>query len=520
MWKIYSLISLTYILSFLAAVAALLLTVSFTQRQRKRFPFLRKLDGKKLHLVIAAVFFSALAYSAYIYKEMVILNSSFEPIGPGGLKEKATPNGITHELRQSAAERAEEAEDFFNSGERDFQNKKYRQAADNYQQSLNITPTSSAYLNLALSLRYLSEYEEAERVLVPALQLARRRGQRKFEGLFLLTLGAVLIPQDKREEADDALRRSLEILTAVGDKLGEANARLDLGVNAHGLGKPDEALLRYQEALMLFQDMNNILGQANVLGNIGNVHVDRFNLLEAMAAHQSALEKFQKIDHPVGEVITIGNIGDVYNYQGRYQEALKKLQSAVEMAKKIENPEAEARLTATIGEIYIQQGRFDEALPLEEEALEIAGRIKTPYIQVHAHNRMADAYLGKGLLPKALEHAQSALDIISNNPKVYPYVQAETHNAFGEIYLRQKQTDNALRSFMKALNISAQVTSPKLRSLRGIGFTYSALGRKEDALTYLRQAQEIYKNAGVDSLDSKKVQDLIDKLADKNSFQE
>jgi tetratricopeptide (TPR) repeat protein len=190
------------------------------------------------------------------------------------------------------------------------------------------------------------------------------------------------------------------------------------------------------------------------------------------------------------------------------------------MATKIENSETQARLTATVGEIYNQQGKFDDSLPLEKQALEIAKQINTPYIQVHAHNRMADAYLGKGMLPKALEHAQMALDI-SKNHQVYPYYQAEALNAFGEIYLQQKQTDNALRSFEEALSIcnSAQVTSPKLRSLRGIGTTYSELGRKDDALTYLRQAREIYKNAGVDSPDSRKIQDLMNQLSGNNSIQ-
>src|SRR2546423_2909217 len=167
MWKLYSLIWINYISLLIAAICLLLLTVSFTRRQRRRFPFLRKLDGKQIHLFFAVVIFSGLGYGAYIYKETVSTELSFElSYGPGfSQAEKATPNAIDIELRQSAAERIEEARDYFNSGERNFQNKKYREAADNYNQSLTITPTLSAYLNLALSLRYLSKNKEAETVL-------------------------------------------------------------------------------------------------------------------------------------------------------------------------------------------------------------------------------------------------------------------------------------------------------------------------------------------------------------------
>ncbi|SRR6266446_3472717 len=142
MWKIYSLIWLTYIFSFLAGVFLLLLTVSFTRGQRQRFPFLRKLDGRKIPLSITFIVFSALGYGAYIYKETVALDLSFElSYGPGiSQVEKATSNGINIELRQSAAERIVEAKEYFNSAERDFLDKKYQEAADNYQQSINITP--------------------------------------------------------------------------------------------------------------------------------------------------------------------------------------------------------------------------------------------------------------------------------------------------------------------------------------------------------------------------------------------
>jgi tetratricopeptide (TPR) repeat protein len=214
MWKIYSLIWLNYVSLFLAGICLLLLSVSFTKRQRSRFPILRKLDGKQIYLSIAVILFSGLGYGAYIYKEQVTLDLSFELSygSDGSQAEKATSDGITIELRQSAAERIEEAKDYFNAGERAFLDKKYREAADSYQQSINITPTLSAYLNLALSLRYLSKYADAEPVLSHGLQLARRRGERKFEGQFLLILGAVLLSQDKHDQAEDTLKRSLEVL--------------------------------------------------------------------------------------------------------------------------------------------------------------------------------------------------------------------------------------------------------------------------------------------------------------------
>ena len=78
--------------------------------------------------------------------------------------------------------------------------------------------------------------------MLKGLQLARDRQQRKFEGHFLLTLAAILIPQGKLEQADDALKQALEIFSQVNDLLGQANAILDLGANSFSVGDLDDAL--------------------------------------------------------------------------------------------------------------------------------------------------------------------------------------------------------------------------------------------------------------------------------------
>ena len=57
MSKIHFLIWLSYTFLFLAGIGGLLLSVSFTRGQRKRFPFLKKLDGKQIHLCMPSVVF-------------------------------------------------------------------------------------------------------------------------------------------------------------------------------------------------------------------------------------------------------------------------------------------------------------------------------------------------------------------------------------------------------------------------------------------------------------------------------
>jgi hypothetical protein len=55
-------IVLTYLFGFFGALSALLLGVSFTKGQRQRYPLLRKLDGKQLHLLVLTAMFWLLSY--------------------------------------------------------------------------------------------------------------------------------------------------------------------------------------------------------------------------------------------------------------------------------------------------------------------------------------------------------------------------------------------------------------------------------------------------------------------------
>jgi tetratricopeptide (TPR) repeat protein len=517
--KIHSLIWLSYTLLFLAAISGLLLTVSFTRGQRKRFPLLRKLDGKQIYLLVAVVVCSALGYLTNIYKETATLDRSFEvTYGPGlSQAEKATSDGITIELQQGATEQLEKARDFFKSGEHYFAEKRYRDAATSYQASLDVIPTLSAYLNLSLSLRYLSDYQSAEPVVQRGLQLARSRSQRKFEGHFLLTLAAILIPQGKLEQADDALRQSLEIFKQVDDRLGQANAILNLGDTSFSVGNLDDALRRFQEALKLFETMHNVLGEANAHNNIGLVHVDRFQFDEASAAFQSALEKYREIDNLMGQTTTFGNIANVYAYQGKYQHAEDSFQSGIEIARKAGNLEGQARLMANLGNLYDKEEKTQDSLKIELQALELAKGI--PYIQAGAANIIADCYLTLHKVPEALKYAQMALEI--SQGQNYPAVRAETLNTLGDIYLQQNKMNEALGSFNEALKINNEggVASSKPHSLRGLGLTYLALGDKQKALDYWQQALQLYKSAGIDSPDSQDIEALIDHIDDPKFIQ-
>src|SRR5688572_4997628 len=102
-------IALTYIFMFLGTISGLLLGArSFTRSQRKKYQFLKKLDGKQLHLLAAVLLFFGGAFAANTLKDFWSLPPTTEVVrGPEGeATRKATSSTIKEELKEAASELA------------------------------------------------------------------------------------------------------------------------------------------------------------------------------------------------------------------------------------------------------------------------------------------------------------------------------------------------------------------------------------------------------------------------------
>jgi tetratricopeptide (TPR) repeat protein len=289
-----TLIVLGHLFAFVAAIASLLLGLSFTKSQRERFPVLRKLDGKQLHFAATTVLSLAIVFVANVSKDV---KKEFETVqGPKGeVFQKATASGFDNELEYAAKEIKKKAKSYFTAAEEDFKPGSYEDAAKSYQKSIDLLPTMSAFLNAGISWYYVSNYPKAEQAFLAGLQLARKKGDEGFEGKFLGNIGNVNYRQ----------------------------------------GKLDAALRYHQQALEVLRKTGNSLGQVQTLGNIGIVYCQQGKLEAALQSHQQSLEIDRKIGNPLGEADTRGNIGIVYFKQGKLDDALRSYQQARDIFERI-----------------------------------------------------------------------------------------------------------------------------------------------------------------------------------------
>jgi len=371
------LIVLGHLFTFVAAIAGLLLGLSFTDVQLEQYPFLHWLDGQQIPLAVTAVVSFVIVMVTNLFKDV---KKEFETVqGPKGeVFQKATESGFEKELKDAADELKAKAKHYFEAAEEDFKPGSYEDAARNYQKSIDLLPTMSAFLNAGLAWFYVSSYTEAEQVFLAGLQLAREKEAEKFKGVFLGNIGIVYQLQGKLKEGLEAHQEALEIDKKIGDPLDQANQLGNIGIVFHLEGKLEEALETYQQALKIHKKIGNLLGQANNLCNIGNIYYQQGILEKALETYQQTLEIHKKVGNPLGQATILGNIGNVYSDQGMPEEGVNVYQQALEIYERIGNSLGQANQLNNIGVFYEEQNKLDEALRYYQQARGIFERIETP----------------------------------------------------------------------------------------------------------------------------------------------
>lgn len=100
----------------------------------------------------------------------------------------------------------------------------------------------SGYLNLGISLLFVSDFQQCERAFLLGLQIAREKGNRRFEGEFINNIGNAYHRQGKLHMALKSYREALAITKEIANGVGQASALENIGLVYSSQGKLKEAL--------------------------------------------------------------------------------------------------------------------------------------------------------------------------------------------------------------------------------------------------------------------------------------
>ena len=254
----------------------------------------------------------------------------------------------------------------------------YDLAITNYEDALEANPASRTIIKLGEAYVRNGEFEKAESVLTPLLDIR------------------ALIPNQR-----------VELLEFLGDAYS-------------GMGDIDKAVAYYEEGLKTAQ-MNQITPKvADLNSKIGDAYAKDDRLQEADAYYDSSLELSSSLT-PQRAVQEKEKVADFYNQKNLYDaeiELRKKSlavvknlpKGAVSKSRALNAPapmEADSitpqRINYKIGNAYIAQNKYDEAIPYLRESIKDAGSDNDLVVKKDATRKLSEVFEYKGDYPKAFE---------------------------------------------------------------------------------------------------------------------
>lgn len=311
---------------------------------------------------------------------------------------------------------------------------------------------------LGTAQRFAGLYAKAEASLVRSLELSVGLGDRLGESNTLVNLGLIQYITGRFVTARDTLKHGIELSRELDNPAGEAPALNFLGLIEYHSGFYVAATDTLTKARDLFRELDDRLGEGNALNDLAQVSLATGRELEAIGSVTRALELFEGFGERLGRAISLNYLGRIRHALGDDAQALAALDQALELYRELGHKHAQANVLGDMGRVLHALGEYARA---------------------------------RDDLTEALEIYREATDIQG---------VAEALNRLGSLDTTTDHLDQARAEHEEALNYAREIPSAKdeADALDGLANAYYKEGDKERALTFLREALQIFERMGAD----------------------
>jgi tetratricopeptide (TPR) repeat protein len=414
---IYLAITIATLFGLLAAVSGLLAGGAGPASRIKGFEFLKIFDGKQGHLTVVALVSLVVAYGAGMWKDVLGAKPSVQVVeGPNGdPATKATIKSFLTETAEASESAKQPAQDHFARAEGLIQQGKYGEAAEQYRESVESLPTLSGYLNYALSLAYSNPYE-AERVYQVGLKLAREKGDKRWEAMFIGNLARLAQDTGNREKALKGYQDALAISREINDPWLQGVSYHNVGSMEAEDGQWDKARASYSEAIRFYRQSNADLAAASAMGSIGVSYMEEGKPDQALPQFEAALRVFEAAEDSGGQATAWHDIGNALLESGRAEEAIDAFNKSLALDRRFMYLPGQFQSLVRIGDASIRAGRPDDALSPYDGALRLQETFNVP------PDAVAITLWKMGNLLVHLGRAQAGLPVLAQARDLYAQI--------------------------------------------------------------------------------------------------
>jgi serine/threonine protein kinase/tetratricopeptide (TPR) repeat protein len=259
--------------------------------------------------------------------------------------------------------------------------------------------------------RFIGQGDLAHAILLEALAIHRKAGDRRREGEVLGNLAAMHHVQGRIEEASPLYEEAIALLRHAGDPRLLGRVLGNWASLHHGRGRLETARSLYEQAISSHRQAGDRTGEASVLGNLAVLHYDQGHIDEARQMYERSLELHRQVGDRRGEGVVLGNLAGLYDEQGQFEEARQLYERSLELHRQVGDRRSEGRGLTNLANLELEQGRHDDALRMYREALAIEREVEDRAFEGVVLANLATLHRDEGRVEEAHETYELALAI-------------------------------------------------------------------------------------------------------------
>ncbi|MGC1527091.1 MAG: tetratricopeptide repeat protein [Phormidesmis sp.] len=284
-------------------------------------------------------------------------------------------------------------------GESLFSQNQYSQAAQYYQQSLEMFRAVGEPIDVGLLLGALGDvyyakgdYDSALSHHQQFLRLAHEANLSFAEGIALGSLGNLYESKGEYALAKDYHQQHLAIARQIQDREMEGAALGNLGSCCYSLGEFEKAIDLHHQHLTRAQQIGHRQGESNALGGLGSAYLalndspnssannsannNTNNSLKAEQYFIKQKEIAKEIGDLRGEAGALSGLGSVCFGKGDYEQAITYHQKHLDIAQTLGHKEGSLHALCNLGNAYSAIGDYANAAKRYRQQLAIAQELK------------------------------------------------------------------------------------------------------------------------------------------------
>jgi tetratricopeptide (TPR) repeat protein len=205
-------------------------------------------------------------------------------------------------------------------------------------------------------------FDELLSLAATMLETARATGERRYEGLALLTTGTALMETRQFELAIEAQEEAVRVFTDTEDTVAAANTLTNLSISLRHLRRFDEAITVLTRAASLLEQADHLVSNVAVLGQLGTIFIGLERFEEGIDAYERAMHIAEGAVSDLQMGMLLDNYGNSLESVGRFEEAVDAHQRAFRLFQGINDAHRQAVALGNLAGAHWELDRFDEAL--------------------------------------------------------------------------------------------------------------------------------------------------------------